>query len=109
MSIAITGQVASQLTPSRVFRTLLIVAVGFWLADLAWYQARAWWPGLGQANGSVHRMRLLEIPGKGNKVEYQIDSLQPEEDVPCTRSVFPHAGSRPCWYVSRHAHDPIPM
>ena len=58
---------------------------------------------------SVHRVRLLAIPDKGNRVEYQIDVQQPEEDVPCSRSLFPQGGNRPCWYVRRHAKDPIPM
>jgi hypothetical protein len=33
--------------------------------------------------------------------------VRPEEDVPCSRSLFPQAGKRPCWYVARHANDPI--
>jgi hypothetical protein len=42
-------------------------------------------------------------------MDYEIDSQQPEEDVPCAHSLFSQAGMRPCWYVKRHANDPIPM
>jgi hypothetical protein len=42
-------------------------------------------------------------------VDYEIDSQKPEEDVPCVHSLFFHAGMSPCWYVTRHANDPIPM
>ena len=77
--------------------------------DLTWYHVRLAAPRLGAANSSVHRVRLLAIPDKGNKTEYQIDAVHPEEDVPCSRTVFPHRTLNPCWYVSRHAKDPIAM
>jgi hypothetical protein len=77
--------------------------------DVTWYHARLAVPRLGVADSSVHRIRLLAIPDKGNKTEYQIDAVIPEEDVPCTRTIFPHAQHNPCWYVKRHAKDPIAM
>ncbi len=92
-----------------MFSLLLILMVLVYLVDLSWYQCRIWFPKLGAATGSVHRIRLLAIPGKANKVEYQIDSVQPEEDVSCSHSLFPQGGSRPCWYVEKHANDPIPL
>ena len=85
---------------------LFFIAYAF---DLTWYHLRLAVPRLGAANSSVHRVRLLAIPDKGNKTEYQIDALTPEEDVPCTRTIFPHLQHNPCWYVSRHAKDPISM
>lgn len=88
---------------------LLGLLLFLYLADLVWYELRVVSPKLGVANGSVHRTRVLAINEKNNKVEYEIDSNRPEEDVPCTHSLFPHAGNRPCWYVARHANDPIPM
>ena len=88
---------------------LLGLLLFLYLADLVWYKLRVVSPKLGVANGSVHRTRVLAIAEKNNKVEYEIDSNRPEEDVACARSLFPHAGNRPCWYVVRHANDPIPM
>jgi hypothetical protein len=52
---------------------------------------------------------MLAIPNKSGKYDFEIDSAKPEEDVPCARSLFPHSNQYPCWYVTRHANDPIPM
>jgi hypothetical protein len=86
---------------------LLALILVLYLGDFTWYELRLHFPKLGPATGSVHRIRLLAIPAKGNKINYEIDSVRPEEDVPCTRSLFPQSGNRPCWYVARHANDPI--
>jgi hypothetical protein len=93
----------------RVLLSLLGVLAILYLADFSWYQLRLHVPQLGAANGSVHRIRLLAVPIKNNKVDYQLDTVKPEEDLPCSHSLFPHGGARPCWYVTRHANDPIPM
>jgi hypothetical protein len=93
----------------RVLLALLALFVLLYLADLAWYELRVLVPKLGATTGSVHRIRLLAISSKGNKVEYEIDAVRPEEDVPCSHSIFPRDGNRPCWYMVRHAKDPIPM
>jgi len=93
----------------RLTLMLLGLLLLLYLVDSAWYELRVLSPRLGLANGSVHRTRVLAIAEKNNKVEYEIDSNRPEEDVPCAHSLFPHAGNRPCWHVVRHANDPIPM
>jgi len=109
----VTAQATNQAPAVRFFARLFAAAVALFFAaysvDLSWYHLRAAVPKLDSPNSSVHRVRLLAIPGKGNKVEYQIDALHPEEDVPCSRSLFPQAQRKPCWYVTRHAKDPIPM
>ena len=92
-----------------VLASLTLLFFVLYAVDLTWYHVRLAAPRLGAANSSVHRVRLLAIPDKGNKIEYQIDAIQPEEDVPCSRTVFPHRSLNPCWYVSRHAKDPITM
>jgi len=94
---------------SRFLRVALVLLLAVYLLDSAWFYLRRAYPGAGQASGSVHRMRLLAISDKGNKTEYTIDALQPEEDIPCAHSLFSHAAQKPCWYVVRHAKDPIPM
>jgi hypothetical protein len=95
--------------PRRILTGLLVLIVATFVVDVGWYQCRKWIPKLGAANGSVHRIRLFVIPGKANKVEYQVDAVRPEEDVTCSHSLFPQGGNRPCWYVKKHANDPIPM
>ena len=93
----------------RVLLGVVALFVLLYILDFAWYELRTFFPQLGQATGSVHRIRLLAIPSKGNKTEYEIDAVHPEEDVPCSHSIFPHSGNRPCWYMVRHANDPISM
>jgi len=93
----------------RITAALTMLFFIIYAVDVTWYHARLAVPRLGAADSSVHRIRLLAIPDKGNKTEYQIDAVTPEEDVPCTRTLFPHAQRNPCWYVKRHAKDPIAM
>jgi hypothetical protein len=93
----------------RTVRLVLTVLLAIYLIDALWFQLRISFPRLGRASGSVHRTRLLAIPDKGNKTEYQVDEIHPEEDVPCARALFPHSAEGPCWYVVRHAKDPIQM
>lgn len=94
---------------SCLLRIALALLLALYLFDAFWFYVRRNYPGLGQASGSVHRKRLLAISDKGGKTEYTIDAVQPEEDIPCAHSLFPHAAQNPCWYVARHAKDPIPM
>jgi hypothetical protein len=93
----------------RLLVGLLVLCVLFYLADFAWYELRVVVPKLGPANGSVHRIRLFAISTKGNNIDYEVDSAHPEEDVPCSHSIFPHGGHPTCWYMVRHANDPIAM
>jgi len=39
------------------------------------------------------------VPLKGGKTEFIFQ--KPENQV-CVRSLFPHLGHNPCWYVRRH-------
>ena len=94
--------------PRRLAAVLgLLVLVYF--ADFSWYELRLHFPRLGAATGSVHRIRLLAIPNKGDKTTFELDMVHPEEDVLCSHSLLPQGGARPCWYVARHANDPIPI
>jgi hypothetical protein len=89
------------------FVVALLVLV--YAIDFGWYELRLHLPKLGAAKGSVHRIRLLAISDKGNKTSYELDLVHPEEDVPCSHSLLPEGGMQPCWYVARHANDPIPI
>jgi hypothetical protein len=93
----------------RAFLAALAVVALAYALDFSWYHLRLSFPSLGTAASSMHRTRIIAIPGKNNKVEYEIDSLRPEEDVPCSRTLFPHSGQAPCWYLARHLNDPIQM
>ncbi len=92
--------------PKRILLITLSCIVLFFAADTVLYWVRS---SAGTGVGKVHRTRMLAIPQKNGKVEFQIDSAQPEEDVPCVHTLLPHRGMNPCWYVTRHAHDPVVM
>jgi hypothetical protein len=77
--------------------------------DYAVVHLRASYPRFGNAFDSVQVVRLLAIPLKNGRVDYELDALQPEVTVTCVRALFPHLGYQPCWYVRRQGQKPIPM
>ena len=58
---------------------------------------------------SIKSLRVLAIPEKNGKTEYEVDALNPEQTVTCVHSLFPHMGYSPCWYVKPRINQPIPM
>lgn len=58
---------------------------------------------------SMTRTRVLAIPQKSGKFDYQIDETQPVETLTCVHSLFPHYGDQPCWYLKPRLNQPIPI
>lgn len=58
---------------------------------------------------TVTALRILAIADKGNKTEYAIDQVQPQQTSECVHALFPHNGDPPCWYLKRKFAQPIPM
>ncbi len=58
---------------------------------------------------SLKALRVLAIPEKNGKTEYEVDAQNPEHTVTCVHSLFPHYGFSPCWYVKPKINQPIPM
>jgi len=56
---------------------------------------------------SLTRTRVLAIPQKSGKYDYQIDQVQPVENLTCVHSLFPHGGDPPCWYLKPRLNRPI--
>ena len=56
--------------------------------------------------GTVQIQRYYAVRQKDRKTEYYF--LDPEAQQ-CVHSLFPHFGSNPCWYVSRHTKKEIDM
>jgi hypothetical protein len=54
--------------------------------------------------GSISVTPVYVIHEKNGKTEYQ---YAPAQDQVCVRSLFPHFGYSPCWYVSRHQEKQI--
>jgi len=58
---------------------------------------------------SITSSRILAIPEKNGKTEFEVDAQNPEQTVVCVHSLFPHFGHSPCWYVKPRINQPIPM
>lgn len=53
----------------------------------------------GTALGTVDVARMVAIPQKSGKTEYEYAGA---ESLTCVRSIFPHFGHAPCWYARRN-------
>lgn len=58
---------------------------------------------------TITALRILAIGEKGNKTEFTVDPVQPQQSAECVHSLFPHKGDLPCWYLKRKFAQPIPM
>jgi hypothetical protein len=88
---------------------LVALAAIVYAGDYAAVRVRVANPRMGNAFDSVQVVRLLAIPLKSGRVDYELDATQPEVTVTCVRALFPHLGYQPCWYVRRQSQKPIPM
>ena len=93
----------------RALALVVALAAVVYAGDYAVVRLRAAYPRLGNAFDSVQMERLLAIPLKNGRTEYELDALQPEVTITCVRALFPHLGYQPCWYVRRQSQKPIPM
>jgi len=80
----------------RVFQYCFIALALVYAVDWAVAAARM---KRGNAYGSVTVSQFLATPLKGSKEEYDyLGSV----DQPCVKSIFPHGGDQPCWWLERH-------
>ena len=73
------------------------------VADYGWLRVRAA-RDPGNAYDSVQVEIVYQIPQKGNKAEYVPQDTQTQG---CVRSIFPHLGQQPCWYLRRHTQQQV--
>jgi hypothetical protein len=92
----------------RLFFGVTLVAIVY-AGDYLTLRLRAAYPRLGRAHDSVQMERLYAIALKNGRTEYELDAQQPEVTVSCVRTLFPHQGYSPCWYLRRNSQKPIPM
>jgi hypothetical protein len=93
----------------RALVAVILLLALVYMGDYLLVRWKVAYPKKGQALGTVHMYRLLAIPMKDGKTEYEFDVQQPEVDTPCVHSLFPHMGNSPCWYLQRNSQKPIPM
>lgn len=75
---------------------LLAAALILWCCDWAVWRIRVHH---GTGYSSVQVTQLLLTPLKNHRIKADAESTM---DQPCTRSIFPHAGDDPCWWLRRH-------
>lgn len=88
---------------------LVSAAVLVYAGDLVSLRVRMLHPKPGNPFETVTALRILAIDEKGNKTEYSVDPLQPQQTAECVHALFPHNGDPPCWYLKRKLAQPIPM
>jgi len=100
--------------PARILakRILIALVVAFalvYVGDYVWLRVRMLHAKPGDPFETVTALRILAIGEKGNKTEYSVDPLQPQQTAECVHSLFPHRGDSPCWYLKQKFAQPIPM
>ena len=93
-------------------RTILFVAGSAAIVyggDYLYFRFRMLRPKHADPLESITALRVLAIPEKNGKTEYEMDAQNPEQTVTCVHSLFPQEGCSPCWYVKPRINRPIPM
>jgi hypothetical protein len=82
----------------RVVQIALLALAGLYAGDYLFARYRI--PGNRQTLGSVQVKTLYAVRQKSGRIEY---SMGDTETQTCVRSLFPHLGYTPCWYLASHA------
>jgi len=86
----------------RMFIVAFVLMVALYVGDDLSVRYRI--PKSRQPFSTVTIRRFDAISEKNNKTEYVYED---PVAVICVRSLFPHLGYSPCWYLSRHAEQRI--
>jgi hypothetical protein len=102
------------LTPASILAKRILIAAVAALAlvlsgDYLFLRVRMLHPKPANPFETLKTLRVLAIPEKNGKTEYEVDSQNPEQTVTCVHSLFPHSGYLPCWYIKPRLNQPIPM
>ena len=86
----------------RIFIVAFVLMVALYVGDDLSVRYRI--PKSRQPFSTVTIRRFDAISEKNNKTEYVYED---PVAVTCVRSLFPHLGYSPCWYLCRHAEQRI--
>jgi hypothetical protein len=84
--------------PLYVLLALAVLYAGDYLS------ARYRLPGDRQTLGSVEVKTMWAIKQKDGRIDYELGDTETQT---CLRSLFPHLGYTPCWYLTGHARKVI--
>ncbi|HLV96240.1 MAG TPA: hypothetical protein VKS44_13700 [Candidatus Acidoferrales bacterium] len=90
----------------RVLVGLLVLVAVVWLGDYISFRYRLSHKTPDNPLETIRVQRTYAIPHKDGRAEYVFGE---PEMVTCARSIFPHAGDPPCWYLQKSAAKPIQM
>ncbi len=93
----------------RALISFVLILGLLYVSDYLSVRIRAMHPKPADPFESFKTLRVLAIPEKNGKTEYEVDAQNPEQTVTCVHSLFPHYGYSPCWYVKPRINQPIPM
>jgi hypothetical protein len=93
----------------RILAGVVAALAVLYVGDYLSVRIRAIHPKPADPFESLKTPRVLAIPEKNGKTEYEVDAQNPEQTVTCVHSLFPHYGYAPCWYVQPRINQPIPM
>ena len=87
----------------RGIAALIVLTAAVFVVDLVWLQIRIG-HNPNSAFDSVQVDLVDVVPLKGSKAEYLPQGIEAQT---CVRSLFPHKGDQPCWYLRRHAQQQV--
>jgi hypothetical protein len=101
--------ISRRILAKRILIGVIAIAALTYLGDYIFLRVRMLHPRPADPFESLKGLRVLAIPEKNGKTEYEVDAQTPEQTVTCVRALFPHSGYSPCWYVKPRLNRPIPM
>ena len=93
----------------RILIVIIAIVGAVYFGDYLFLRFRMLHPKPADPFESLKTVRVLAIPEKNGKTEYEVDARNPVQTVTCVHSLFPHYGYLPCWYVQPRINQPIPM
>jgi hypothetical protein len=75
---------------------LIAVSAAMYVGDWSIFRLRA------HPSENVSVQHYYAIAQKTGRIDLQYDRAYTQ---PCARSLFPHDGMQPCWYLKRHAEQ----
>jgi len=99
----------TRLIVKRILIGLIAAFALVYAGDFVLLRVRMLHPKPGDPFETVTALRILAIGEKGNRTEYSVDPLQPQQTAECVHTLFPHNGDPPCWYLKKKFAQPIPM
>ncbi|SRR5229473_8428365 len=105
IAIAISPRILSK----RILIGALVALALAYCGDYLFLRLRMLHPTPADPFESIKSLRILAIPEKNGKTEYEVDAQNPVQTVTCAHSLFPHSGFSPCWYVKPRINQPIRM